>query len=160
MVTYEFAHRAYHGDRLYEKGMTIELSSERIPGPHMKPVTIEAKAAAKKHGVVFTGEVPDALAKLLPQYEDALAKAKASGGTIDAKELAAAFKDALGALLDPKARAAEFDAAVDKAVSERLTAEVDKAVAAALARMKDEKAARVAAEAAASGTAEAPKPKK
>lgn len=52
MAKYELLERAFINQVLWEPGTVVEVADDVIPGPHMKPVDVAAKAAFKKTGFV------------------------------------------------------------------------------------------------------------
>ncbi len=94
---YRLNQTSYIGDIMYLAGLEgpvdretgelkpvyfIDKDSKYKPGPHWEPVNDAAKAIAAKHGIEYTGEVPDSMDKLLPQLE--LAKANKEKSDQDA----------------------------------------------------------------------------
>jgi hypothetical protein len=54
----------------------IDKESKHKPGPHWEPVNAAAKAMCEKHGIVYTGLVPDCMDQLVEQLEAARVRAK------------------------------------------------------------------------------------
>lgn len=141
MAKYRFEQRSYHGDRLIEKGQEFEIGDDVIPGPHMFPLDDAAKAAAEKGNVVFTGEVPDVLGKLLPLYTDAL-KNHGNDERLTPANLATAFAAAVKEVLGGKAVGGD-EAAIEAEVQKRVADEIARIKQAA----KDKAEAKAKAEA-------------
>lgn len=129
MGRFLIAQQSYIDDRLYEKGQIGNFDRRHKPGPHWQPLDDEAREMMEASGETFTGEVPDVLNALLPLYEDASKTAASQGKSIDVDALREAFKSAMGELLNPEQKKAEFDAAVKAQVTAVLQ-EIKKANAA------------------------------
>lgn len=83
-----------------------DIASHHVPGPHWEPLDDEAKAICKKHGVTFTGFVPDCLDQLTKQLSESMERERLAGNP-DA--IAAALVRALiegGVIPKPAAKAA------------------------------------------------------
>jgi len=69
------------GAALREIGYELELlpTTSKVPGPHWEPIDDEAKALCKKHGIVFTGHVPDCMDSLTKQLAEAMERERQAG---------------------------------------------------------------------------------
>ncbi len=72
------------------------ISASHVPGPHWEPMDDEARALMEKHGVTFTGFVPDSVDFLTEQLAKAL-KAKADAEKLDPNAIG---KGVVAALLE------------------------------------------------------------
>lgn len=84
-----------------------------VPGPHWEPLDDEAKAMCLKHGIAFTGSVPDPIDTLSLKLADAM---QSSGMNVDA--IAAAISKSLAPILDRLTPSAADEEAMQRRVDE------------------------------------------
>jgi len=84
------------GAALRDVGYIFDLKADtrQVPGPHWEPQDDEAKAHCAKHGVKFTGHVPDCMDKLTQLAADSMKRQDDAG---DPAKIGAAV---VGALVD------------------------------------------------------------
>jgi hypothetical protein len=83
-MKFRFAQPTYVDNVFYEGGedsKPVEVEARHIPGPHWQPMDDEAKAHCKKHGVTYTGQVPDMVEAMTADLQSKQAAAAANTKT-------------------------------------------------------------------------------
>ncbi len=83
-----------YGAAMREVGYAFDLpaATKQVPGPHWEPMDDEAKALCVKHGIKFTGEVPDSMDSLTKTLQASMQQAADAGSP---EKIGAAVVDAL-----------------------------------------------------------------
>jgi hypothetical protein len=74
MPKYKLLEKAFIDQRIYEAGDEVEFAGR--PGPHMVPMDAEAKAIAKKLGLV-NGPIPDPIDQITERVNEQVTEAGA-----------------------------------------------------------------------------------
>lgn len=80
-MKFKMAQDSYVDNTFYKEGVTMDLppDTKHVPGPHWEPLDDEAKTLCKKHGIAFTGFVPDSIDKMCAELNETMAREKIAG---------------------------------------------------------------------------------